>query len=116
MGRPRPARPPVDRDRGSGRPDRRSRTGILGDMSVGAGLSEGVGGTIAALQALGLDVGAYRLSLYSLFSTVLVAIFIYIAVRLILRATQWLLRRKTPLAPSPRILTAKLLDFDTHST
>src|SRR3546814_3398494 len=81
MGRPRPARPPVDRARGSGRPDRRSRTGILGDMSVGDGLREGVGGTIAAMKALGLDVGAYRLSLYSLFSTVIVAIFLYIAVR-----------------------------------
>src|SRR3546814_2174202 len=77
MGRPRPARPPVDRARGSGRPDRRSRTGILGDMSVGDGLREGVGGTIAAMKALGLDVGAYRLSLYSLFSTVIVPIFLY---------------------------------------
>src|SRR3546814_17554816 len=89
MGRPRPARPPVDRARGSGRPDRRPRTGILGDMSVGDGLREGVGGTIAAMKALGLDVGAYRLSLSSLFSTVIVAIFLYIEVRLILRAPKW---------------------------
>src|SRR3546814_16460817 len=102
MGRPRPARPPVDRARGSGRPDRRPRTGILGDMSVGDGLREGVGGTIAAMKALGLDVGAYRLSLSSLFSTVIVAIFLSIAVRLILRATQWRLRRPTRTAPTAR--------------
>src|SRR3546814_639045 len=109
MGRPRPARPPVDRARGSGRPDRRSRTGILGDMSVGDGLREGVGGTIAAMKALGLDVGAYRLSLYSLFSTVIVAIFLYIAVRLILRATKWLLRRNTRIDQTQRLLTEKLI-------
>src|SRR3546814_3169203 len=109
MGRPRPARPPVDRARGAGRPGRRPRTGILGDMRVGDGLREGVGGTIAAMKALGLDVGAYRLSLYSLFSTVIVAIFLYIAVRLILRATKWLLRRNTRIDQTQRLLTEKLI-------
>ena len=78
-------------------------------MSVGDGLREGVGGTIAAMKALGLDVGAYRLSLYSLFSTVIVAIFLYIAVRLILRATKWLLRRNTRIDQTQRLLTEKLI-------
>ena len=78
-------------------------------MSVGDGLREGVGGTIAAMKALGLDVGAYRLSLYSLFSTVIVAIFLYIAVRLILRATKWLLRRNTRIDQTQRLLSEKLI-------
>src|SRR3546814_13218676 len=97
MGRPRPARPPVDRARGSGRPDRRPRTGILGDMRVGDGLREGVGGTIASMKALGLDVGAYRRSLYSLFSTVIVPVFLFIPVRLILRAPNSMLPPTTPI-------------------
>src|SRR3546814_12268093 len=61
------------------------------------------------MKALGLDVGAYRLSLYSLFSTVIVAIFLYIAVRLILRATKWLLRRTTRIDQTQRLLTEKLI-------
>src|SRR3546814_17848737 len=83
--------------------------GILGEMGGGDGLRDGVGGTIAAMRALGLDVGAYRLSLYSLFSTVIVAIFLYIAVRLILRATKWLLRRNTRIDQTQRLLTEKLI-------
>src|SRR3546814_13933445 len=61
------------------------------------------------MKALGLDVGAYRLSLYSLFSTVIVAIFLYIAVRLILRATKWLLRRNTRIDQTQRRLTEILI-------
>src|SRR3546814_7220815 len=97
MDRPRPARPPVDRARGSGRPDRRSRTrpcrggGVIGMDGIAAGIAR----TIDVLKAIGIDVGSYRLSLYSLFSTVIVAVLPYLSLRLAIPSTRWLLRRRS---------------------
>lgn len=70
---------------------------------------EGIGGVIAAMKAIGLDVGAYRLSLYSIFSTIVVAVLLYIAVKLVLRAIKWLLRRNTHIDQTQRLLTEKLI-------
>ena len=47
------------------------------------GLAAGIARTIDVLKAIGIDVGSYRLSLYSLFSTVIVAILLYVAVRIV---------------------------------
>src|SRR3546814_345361 len=111
MDRPRPARPPVDRARGSGRPDRRSRTRPCRDGGVIGmdGLAAGIARTIDVLKAIGIDVGSYRLSLYSLFSTVIVAVLLYIAVRIAMRSTKWLLRRNSQIDATQRLLAEKLI-------
>ncbi|WP_327465812.1 mechanosensitive ion channel family protein [Sphingopyxis sp.] len=78
-------------------------------MTMRSGLREGIDGTVAAMKAIGLDVGAYRLSLYSIFSTIIVAVLLYIAVKLALRAIKWLLRRNTHIDQTQRLLTEKLI-------
>lgn len=78
-------------------------------MSARAGLRDGIDGTVAAMKAIGLDVGAYRLSLYGLFSTIIVVILLYLAVKVVMRATKWLLRRNTHIDQTQRILTEKLI-------
>ncbi|HMO77191.1 MAG TPA: mechanosensitive ion channel [Sphingopyxis sp.] len=78
-------------------------------MSVGAGLREGAEGVIATMRAIGIDVGSYRLSLYSLFTTLIVALLLYIAVRLAMRSIKWLLRRNRQIDDAQRLLTEKLI-------
>lgn len=78
-------------------------------MSVEAGLRQGAEGVVTTMRAIGIDVGAYRLSLYSLFSTIIVAILLYIAVRLAMRAIKWLLRRNKQIDDTQRLLTEKLI-------
>ena len=78
-------------------------------MSAVEGVSEAAARTIETLKAIGIDVGSYRLSLYSLFSTVIVAILLYVAVRVVLRATKWLLRRNTQIDATQRLLAEKLI-------
>ena len=78
-------------------------------MSARDGLRAGVDGTVAAMKAIGLDVGAYRLSLYSLFSTIVVAVLLYLAVKIVMRAIKWLLRRNTHIDQTQRLLTEKLI-------
>jgi small-conductance mechanosensitive channel len=73
------------------------------------GLPEGVLRTIAVLKAIGIDVGSYRLSLYGLFSTIVVAVLLYLAVRIILRSIKWLLRRNTQIDATQRLLAEKLI-------
>ena len=72
-------------------------------------LPDGVTRTIEVLKAIGIDVGSYRLSLYGLFSTIIVAVLLYLTVRLILRALKWLLRRNTQIDATQRLLAEKLL-------
>lgn len=72
-------------------------------------LPNGVLRTIEALKAIGIDVGAYRLSLYGLFSTIVVAVLLYLAVRIILRSIKWLLRRDTRIDATQRLLAEKLI-------
>jgi len=73
------------------------------------GLPEGVVRTLEASKAIGIDVGAYRLSLYGLFSTIVVAVLLYLAVRVILRSIKWLLRRNTQIDATQRLLAEKLI-------
>lgn len=74
-------------------------------MSLRASLDEAV----AWMKAIGLDVGDYRLSLYGLFSAILVALILYVAVKLALRSIKWLLRRNRQIDDAQRLLTEKLL-------
>ncbi len=78
-------------------------------MSVADGLRGGIAEIVATMQAIGLDVGQYRLSLYSLFATLVVVILLYVGVRLLLRAIKWLLRRNKKIDEVQQILTEKLV-------
>lgn len=78
-------------------------------MSRVDALPDGVVRTIDALKAIGIDVGSYRLSLYGLLSTVVVAVLLYLAVRVILRSIKWLLRRNTQIDATQRLLAEKLI-------
>ena len=70
---------------------------------------EGIARTVEVMQGIGLDVGSYRLSLYGLFSTLVVAVLLYLSVRIILRSIKWLLRRNTQIDATQRLLTEKLI-------
>src|SRR3546814_5421535 len=76
------------------RPDRRSgaRPGRDGGMTIAADVRYGAGEVMATMKAIGLDVGDYRLSIYSLFASLVVAVLLYAGVRFVLRAVKWLLR------------------------
>jgi len=78
-------------------------------MSISADLRGGITRTIEAMQTIGLDVGSSRLSLYGLFSAVIVAVLLYLAVKLTMRAIKWLLRRNTQIDDTQRLLTEKLI-------
>ena len=60
-------------------------------------------------RAIGVDIGAYRLSLYGFLSAIVVAVLLYAFVRLTLKAVKWLLRRNSSIDDTQRILTEKLL-------
>ncbi|PQM28557.1 hypothetical protein CVO77_08925 [Sphingopyxis lindanitolerans] len=75
----------------------------------GGGVRESVTRVVEAMQAIGLDVGSYRLSLYGLFSTIIVAVLLWIGVKLVMRAIKWLLRRNTQIDQAQRLLTEKLI-------
>src|SRR3546814_1605322 len=64
---------------------------------------------MATMKAIGLDVGDYRLSIYSLFASLVVAVLLYAGVRFVLRAVKWLLRRNSQIDDTQRILTEKLV-------
>jgi small-conductance mechanosensitive channel len=59
-------------------------------------------------QAIGVDVGSYRLSLYGLISAVVVGVFLYMVVRLTLRLIKWVLRRNQAIDETQRLLVEKL--------
>src|SRR3546814_6703663 len=69
----------VDRAGGPRRPDRRSgaRPGRDGGMTIAADVRYGAGEVMATMKAIGLDVGDYRLSIYSLFASLVVAVLLY---------------------------------------
>lgn len=73
------------------------------------GIRGGIARTVEAMQAIGLDVGSYRLSLYGLFSTLIVGVLLYLSVHIIMRAIKWLLRRNTQIDDTQRLLTEKLI-------
>jgi len=78
-------------------------------MSIAADVQGGIGRTVEAMRVIGIDVGSYRLSLYGLFSTIVVAVLLYLAVKLTMRAIKWLLRRNTHIDQTQRLLTEKLI-------
>src|SRR3546814_19561473 len=69
----------------------------------------GAGEVMATMKAIGLDVGDYRLSIYSLFASLVVAVLLYAGVRFVLRAVKWLLRRNSQIDDTQRIMTEKLV-------
>ncbi|QNO28947.1 mechanosensitive ion channel [Sphingopyxis sp. OPL5] len=78
-------------------------------MSIAADVQGGIGRTVEAMRVIGIDVGSYRLSLYGLFSTIVVAVLLYLAVKLTMRAIKWVLRRNTHIDQTQRLLTEKLI-------
>ena len=78
-------------------------------MSASDNIRDGVVRAVEVMKAIGIDVGSYRLSLYGLFSTVVVAALLYVAVRLLMRGIKWLLRRNTQIDATQRLLTEKLI-------
>ncbi len=78
-------------------------------MSASDNISDGVARAVEVMKAIGIDVGSYRLSLYGLFSTLVVAVLLYVAVRLLMRGIKWLLRRNTQIDATQRLLTEKLI-------
>ena len=78
-------------------------------MSVETSLREGFARTVTLMKDIGLDVGSYRLSLYGLFSAIVVAILLWVAVKLTMRAIKWLLRRNSQIDEAQRLLAEKLI-------
>lgn len=62
-----------------------------------------------AARAIGVDVGAYRFSLYGVLSAIIIVVLLYAFVKLSLRGIKWLLRRNSSIDPARRLLTEKLL-------
>lgn len=59
-------------------------------------------------RAIGIDIGSYRLSLYSFLSTIIVFFLLFLLVRITLRAMKWVLRRNNAIDETQRILIEKL--------
>jgi small-conductance mechanosensitive channel len=78
-------------------------------VSAETGFREGASRTIVMMKDIGLDVGSYRLSLYGLFSAIVVAILLWVTVKLAMRAIKWLLRRNPRIDEAQRLLTEKLI-------
>lgn len=60
-------------------------------------------------RAIGIDIGAYRLSLFSFLSAIIIAIGLFIFVRFALRTIRWALRRNPTMDEGRRILVEKLI-------
>ena len=60
-------------------------------------------------RSIGFDIGAYRLSLYSIVSAVLVTVLLYILVRAALKGIKWALRRNHTIDDTQRLLSEKLI-------
>ena len=78
-------------------------------MSVWTNLQSNIADAVEVMKAIGIDVASYRLSLYGLFSTLVVAVLLYVGVKLIMRAIKWVLRRNSQIDDTQRILTEKLI-------
>ena len=78
-------------------------------MSLPGRLPPAIVETVDTMKAIGIDVGSYRLSLYGLFSTLVVGVLLYIGVRIVMRAIQWVLRRNPQIDATQRLLTEKLI-------
>lgn len=76
--------------------------------AAGSGLLHGVERATEISRAIGIDIGAYRLSLYGFVSAILVAVLLWFVVRISLRTIKWLLRRNTQIDDTQRLLIEKL--------
>ena len=76
-----------------------------------AGIRDGLTRAVETMKAIGIDVGSYRLSLYGLVSTIIVVVLLWIAVKLVMRAIKWLLRRNMQIDQAQRLLTEKLISI-----
>lgn len=78
-------------------------------MSLIDRLRDGAGQAVEVMKAIGLDVGSWRLSLYGLFSALVVALILYLSVRVTMRAVKALLRRNGQIDETQRLLAEKLI-------
>lgn len=76
--------------------------------AAGHGLLDGISRATELSRAIGIDIGAYRLSLYGFVSAILVGLLLWFTVRLTLRAIKWLLRRNDQIDDTQRLLIEKL--------
>lgn len=76
---------------------------------IGADVRGAMAHAVDGMRAIGLDVGDYRLSLYGLFSGLVVAVLLFVAVKIVLRGIKWLLRRNPRIDETQRLLTEKLI-------
>ena len=68
----------------------------------------GIDRIMVGARAIGIDIGSYRLSLYSFLSTIIVFFLLFLLVRITLRAMKWVLRRNSKIDETQRILVEKL--------
>lgn len=71
-------------------------------------MMHGLDRIMAGARAIGIDIGSYRLSLYSFLSTIIVFFLLFLLVRITLRAMKWVLRRNNAIDETQRILIEKL--------
>ncbi|QJQ32025.1 mechanosensitive ion channel [Sphingomonas lacunae] len=76
--------------------------------AAGSSLLEGIAQATEISRAIGIDIGAYRLSLYGFLSAILVGLLLWFTVRLTLRTIKWLLRRNDQIDETQRLLIEKL--------
>ena len=81
-------------------------TGLAG--AAGSGVLHGIERATDLSRAIGIDIGAYRLSLYGFVSAILVALLLWFTVRITLRSIKWLLRRNDQIDETQRLLIEKL--------
>jgi small-conductance mechanosensitive channel len=77
-------------------------------MSVANDLATTMTRVTDVMRMIGVDVGAYRLSLYGFVSAIVIAILLYTIVRFTLRAIRWVLRRNSGIDETQRLLVEKL--------
>ena len=63
---------------------------------------------LGGARAIGIDVGSYRLSLYTFLSAIIVATLLFMLVRLTMRVIRWVLRRNPGVDETQRLLIEKL--------
>jgi small-conductance mechanosensitive channel len=78
-------------------------------MNAPERVESGIARTIEAMQSIGLDFGANRISLYGVVSTIIVAILLFSLFKVGMRFIKWVLRRNHQLDEAQRLLTEKLI-------
>lgn len=76
---------------------------------INGGVVHAIDRVTAFMRFVGVDIGAYRLSLYGLVSTIIVVSALILVVRTSQRLIKWLLRRNAAIDQTQRLLVEKLL-------